>query len=1022
MRRLFTSLFVILLLVTSVSAQQRTVTGIVKGKDDGLELLGVNIKIKGSTSVTQSGLKGQYSIRIPGDNAVLVFTYIGYTTQEVVVGKRSVVNVSMSPDAKSLGEVIVTGYGTTTKIRQVGSSAKVAAKDLEQTPFSSVDRALQGKVAGLQSSGASGQPGALQQIRIRGVGSISGSSSPLFVIDGVPVNSGDLSRVSTSSNALAGINPNDIENITVLKDAASTAIYGSRGANGVIIITTKSGMAGKTKLRLDADYGIVTPGRLNENTRPLNTTETLDLLGEALLNNPSYVSKYNLTESNVRSFLTSAHGFGIDSTINTDWYDLVTRRGKQQQYNLSMDGGNDKTKFHLGGGYFHQDGTIPSSSFTRYSGSVNLSHQVSGQFKVGTNIMLSTANMKGLLNSSNYGNPVYASFSLLPYLAARNADGTPNVSGGLSQNAGIFNPLYILGQDKLINNTQKALGSVFGEYKILKNLKLSSKFGIDYNNIEEDEYKNPFYGDGYTNGGYAGRSYTRYFNWVWTNLLDYHFDFAGDFASNIKLGYEAQKSQYYSATAVVYNMPLNTDYTVPSNGATPVTASGSQEDYAFASMFAIGDIAYKNRYVLSASFRRDGSSRFGPDRLYGNFWSVGGSWNVDQEEFIRNLHFFNSLKLRSSYGVTGNAGIGNAAWRTLYGYTRYGYNFVYDGQIGSGPSQYGLRNLTWEKTHTFDIGIDASLLKERLSLNIDFYNRQSNALLANVAVPLTTGFSGYVANLAGMRNRGLELAISGSPVKTKDFSWDLNFNFATNSNKVTKLFADNQVSSPFLRTVGENYWSYYLPVWAGADPQTGAPSWYVDGTRQKTTTVYSQAKRELVGKSPMPKGFGSFGTSLHYKAVSLDAMFYYSYGNSIFQGMFGFQNSSGAYYGSRNQSKLELDHWRKPGDINDNPVPVYGQGRNAANTSTRMLRDGDFVRLRDITLSYNVPAALLTHMKLSSVKVYARGSNLWTWTKDKNLPFDPEAGSSAVGGGTEGVSNFDVFIPKTFTLGLNVSF
>ncbi len=1022
MKKLFTSLFIILLLVTQTYAQQRTVTGIVKGKDDGLELLGVNIKIKGSTSVTQSGLKGKYSIQIPADNAVLVFTYIGYTTQEVVVGKRSVVNISLNPDATALGEVIVTGYGTTTKIRQVGSSSKVSAKDLEQTPFSSVDRALQGKVAGLQSTSSSGQPGALQQIRIRGVGSISGSSSPLFVIDGVPVNSGDLSRASTSANALAGINPNDIDNITVLKDAASTAIYGSRGANGVILITTKSGIAGKTKVRLDADYGVVTPGELNEATRPLNTAETITLLGESLLNNPSYVSKYGLTPGNINQFLTSSAGFGIDTTINTNWYELVTRTGKQQQYNLSVDGGNEKTKFHIGGGYFHQDGTIPSSSFSRYSANVNVNNQLNDKVKIGTNIMLSTANMKGVLNSSNYSNPVYASFSLLPYLAARNADGSPNISGGLGQNAGIFNPLYVLDNDSRVNNTQKALGSVFGEYKILHNLKLSSKFGIDYNNIEEDNYKNPFYGDGYTNGGYSGRFYTRYFNWVWTNLLDYHVDFAHDFSTNIKLGYEAQKSQYYSSTAEVYNMPLNADYTVPSNGATPVTASGSQEDYAFASMFAIGDITYKNKYVVSASFRRDGSSRFGPDRLYGNFWSVGGSWNIDQEEFIKDLHVFNALKLRSSYGVTGNAGIGNAAWRTLYGYTRTGYNFVYDGQIGSGPSQYGLRNLTWEKTHTFDIGLDASLLKDRLSVNVDFYNRQSNGLLANVTVPLTSGFSGYISNLAGMRNRGFEVAISGTPVKTKDFSWDLNFNFSTNSNTVTKLFADNQVSSPFLRSVGHNYWSYYLPLWAGADPQTGAPSWFVDGSKEKTTTVYSQAKRVLLDKSPMPKGFGSFGTGLHYKDISVDAMFYYSYGNSIFQGMFGFQNSSGAYYGSRNQSKLELDHWRKPGDVNDNPVPIYGQGRNAANTSTRMLRDGDFVRLRDVTVSYNLPKTLLSHLNLSAVKVYARGSNLWTWIKDDKLPFDPEAGSSAVGGGTEGVSNFDMFIPKTFTLGVNVSF
>lgn len=1022
-QKLLKFIFVFVCLLGVAYAQNREVTGRVTSASDGSPIAGVSVVLVGTTVATQTDGNGDYSISV-SNQSILAFSFVGYASQRLNVGTRTRIDVQLIKDVTALDEVVVTGYGTTTRLKQTGSSTVVSSKEIEHTPFPSLDRALQGKVAGLQSTGGSGQPGSMQNIRIRGLGSISGSSLPLYVIDGVPVNSGDLSRATPTANVLAGINPNDVANVTVLKDAASTAIYGSRGSNGVILITTKSGLSGKTRISLDADYGSVQPGVSPGRARPLTTEENIMLIGEALLNNAGMAANYGLNQGNIREFVTGENGFGIDPNVNTNWYDVVTRTGNQQQYNLAADGGNDKTTFSVSGGFFKQEGTIPKSDFTRYSGKINLKHKASDKFTFGANILGSSSNLRGLLNSGAFGNPVLTSFFLMPNFRARNDDGSNFISGPLAAGAGLYNPLEILDKDSRNNNTQKAIGSFYGEYNILPNLKISSKYGIDYNNIEEDYYNNPNYGDGRNVGGRSYRDYTRYFNWVWTNLIDYRWDIdqAKDWVVNVKVGYEAQKSQSYYSSVAVYKVPLNPKYTVPSVGATPIGASGSNDDYSFASFLALGDFSYKNKYVLSWSYRNDGSSRFGEEKQFGNFWSAAGSWNMEQEDFIKDISFINALKLRASYGVTGNAGIGNNTWRTLYGYTRTTYNFVYNGNIGSGPIQYGLRDLTWERTNSFDVGLDATFLDNRLSVVFDFYNRESKGLLYRVPIPLSTGFPDYVSNFAGLRNRGIEFTANGTPVRTDDFRLDLSFNISANKNTTTSLVRDDLVESPYRRKVGEDYFSFFLPQWAGADPENGDPKWYIDESRTETTNDYRLAKRVDLGKSSMPKYFGSFGTNMNYKGIGLDAFFYYNFGNHIYQGFYSYQNSGGAYYGSYNQSAMELERWQKPGDQSNVPKPVFGGNRNSFAASDRLLKDGSFIRLRDITLSYSLPSSIINNWKVSNLRVYFRGSNLWTWVKDDTLPFDPESGSSEVAGGTQGITNFDVFIPKTYTFGINVGF
>ncbi|AKD03084.1 TonB-dependent receptor [Pontibacter korlensis] len=996
---LLLSFILVVTLLQQAVAQGKTVSGTVTDAQSGQGLPGVTVLVKGTQVGTATGANGNYTINVPEGSNTLVFSFIGYTAVERQVGNASTVNVGLSVDNKQLSEVIITGYGTTNTLVNTGAVNQVTPEDID-IPVTSFDKALQGKVPGLQSVGASGQPGSAQEIRIRGVGSITASSSPLYVIDGVPINSGDLSRNTTTANALAGINPNDIESITVLKDASAASIYGSRAANGVIVVTTKSGKAGKTRVRLNAEYGWSERAYNNENTRPLTTAENIELFSEALLNDSYYRNGYGLTPDNIGEFLSD--NFGLDPAVNTNWEDEISQTGVTQQYNVAADGGNDKTRFHVSAGYFGQEGIVQKSEFERYTTNFKLSHDLSNKLTFSSNLMISSSNQSGPLNSGYFANPVMASLFLLPSIAADDRPRAP------------FNPVVLRDLDQNNNNTLKGIGSFTGEYRILPNLKVTSKYGIDYNNLEEDSYQNPIYGDGMSAGGYSTRYYTRYFNWIWTNLVDYTWDINKDntWVANLKGGYEAQKSTYLSSSLTSNNLPLNTDYTVPSVGAIPYEAGGTNESYTFASLLAIADFSYQSKYVLSASFRRDGSSRFGSENRYGNFWSVGASWNLDQESFIQDIDWVDQLKLRASYGVNGNAGIGNFSWRRLYG-----YSYTYDGQVASVPNSLGNEELTWEKNKPFDVGIDAAFFNNRLSITADYYSRETSDLLLERPLSRTTGWTTRLENVGAMRNSGFEFGINATPVQAGDFRWDVNFNISKNKNEVLELVQDEQLVSPFIRKVGEDIQSYYLPLWAGIDPADGNPMWYTDGTRSETTKNYNLAERALTGKKASPDAFGGFGTTVSWKGLALDASFYYSYGNYLYDPYYQYLNSGGYYLGYYNQRATQLNRWQSPENPGDGRIPrLDWDGTNAHRLSDNILNKGDFIRLRDVTLAYNLPESIISKVGMSNVRVYVRGTNLWTSTKDDYLPYDPEAG------GVGGTTNFDINVPKTVTFGLNVGF
>ncbi|MBS1598157.1 MAG: TonB-dependent receptor [Bacteroidetes bacterium] len=979
---------------------QNIISGKVTDSKDGSPLAGVTVRLKEGTTSVVTKEDGTFKIRASSRQSILVFTSIGFAPEEVSVGSKTVINISLSTEEKKLQEVVVVAYGSSDKKKVTGAIAKVAGKEFENVPIPSVDAMLQGKVAGLQSVASSGQPGGLQEIRIRGIGSINASSEPLYVIDGIPANTGDVSHNTTTANALAGLNPNDVESVSVLKDASAASLYGSRAANGVILITTRKGRAGKTKIGIDIQSGFSEPSYLNNLGRPLNKNQYTELTKEGLS---------NATGGDSATIAFYLDALGANNGHNTDWIGLVTRQGITQQYNASASGGDARTTFYLSGGYYKQQAAVIASDFTRYSGDLNLRHKLNDKTSLSLSLNASHSIQTTPFQSANFRSPVLAAYYLRPYQYPYNADGSYNYDPGLFEQ--IFNPMAIAHYDWSRLETSKILGALSADYDIIKGLRFSTRIGIDYLSLEEPSYENPFFGDAVTTGGNMTNFYSRIFNWVWTNTLDYtrDIDKAGNLNADLKVGYEGQKSTEYDIQAIGNGVPQLTTLPLPPT-SNPTQAIATGTDYSFASVFSNLQLNYKNRISVSGSLRRDGSSRFGVNNQYGTFWSVGAAWNIDKEDFFPETKYVSALKLRASYGTNGNANIGNYGWRSLYG-----FGVDYNKFPGSRPTQVGNNNLTWELNKPFDVGIELGLLKNRINVEVDYYIRQTTQLLQNVPLSLTSGFGTYPANIGSLENRGLEVTLNTTPYMTKDFRWDLSVNFAFNKNKVTQL--DNNadiVNLPYIIRKGEDVQSIYTFIWKGADAQTGAPVWYKDGTKKETTSDVTQVDNAIIG-SASPKGFGGLTTTFSYKGIALSGQFNYQYGNLLFN-TWGFLSESDGAFFSLNQDKKEYDRrWQKAGDITDVPQYVAGNQTQSNTTSSRYFFKGDYIRLRNVSLSYTFPKSLMSPLHIDNLTIYVRGTNLWTYTFDKNITFDPEQPIN-------GANDLQVLMQKTFSFGLNLNF
>lgn len=996
-------------------SQEKVITGKVTDKN-GAPVSGASVSVMGTTKGVLTSDAGAFQIRVSSTDKALVIRAVNFSDAQVDIGNKSNLVVQLESSTKALEEVVVVGYGTQRRSNVTASIAKIDAAKIENRPFTALDQMLQGAAPGLQATSSTGQPGAVTPIRIRGIGSFTyAAARPLVIIDGAQINDGDVSNgnspgwsVNPSTNVLATLNSDDIESVSILKDAAATSIYGSRGANGVILITTKSGKAGKTQFRFDTEIGSNKPILPPNQGYPVHATDYFTLLREGMVN-------ANLSQATIDATLTS---YGYMNGVDVDWFKLITKTGAQRQVNFSASGGDAKTKFFASLGYFNQEGTTLKSDFSRITGNLKFTHNPSTKLSFTTKITVGSALQNSVLASGGpegsglfFGNPAYVSYVLRPTQNPFNKDGSLNIN---SDNLGFpahYNPLWIAEKDKRWLKALNALASETIEYKILPDLKFSTSINLQYVNNEEYQFNNPFHGDNSGANGEGISIVTRSLLKDWINLLDYHLPILPkyNFYADFKLGQESIKSELYRQIGDVTGFPPRTDLYYSTNAATSTNGKSTASDYTFESYFSNATFSFMDRYSLYGSFRRDASSRFGVNNPWGNFWSVGASWNIMNESFMKKGGIISALRLRGSYGTNGNAEIGNYTWRPSYG---FGYN--YNGVAGATFNNIGNTDLTWEKVSQADVGINIGLLDSRINLGIDLYQRDTKAALLNQNLSRTTGFSGFINNVGSLQNKGIELTLNVTPIRKKDFSWDLNFTYTRNYNKVTSLPAGDQLNGNFLLRVGQPYYSFYTRGWAGVDPKNGDPLWYTDSSRSNTTSTKTAANLFLVGKQADPKYFGLIGTTFTYKGFSLNADLYYNFGNY-------FNESAITYaldgtYSTRGKYAINMTRWQKPGDITEVPKYIYNDARGGVTGSERTLYSGDYLRLRNIQLGYRVSdPKILSKLHLTAINLYARATNIWTKTYASIILSDPEQGIT-------GNNGQQVLPTKSVTFGLSVSF
>lgn len=1022
-------------------AQNRKITGTVTGSDDGQPLPGVSVMVQGTKTGTLTDGQGQYVLNLPADGRTLVFTFIGYATQNVTIGGSNTYNVKLATSTRQLSEVVIQdSYGTQAKKSYTGAASTVGGAQNENKPFSTLQQALQGEVPGVNVTISSGQPGANNQVRIRGLGSITNQAAaqPLYVIDGMMVNSGDLSQrtngansSSGSSNALAGINENDIETVTVLKDAAATAIYGSRGSNGVIVITTKRGRNGKTQVRFDTELGKTSNIALPAAGKLLTPDQFKTFFDEGFNNyypgrtNPATKAVYTPTE-----IATTISGLDNTYALNSpgnNWYDLVTKSGSQQQYNVSLNGGDEKTKIFSSAGYFKQDATVIKAYLERVTGLINIDHTISKSFSITTGLNISNVHQNTPLQGSAYYSSPYASaYFLRPFQLDYNPDGSINSSTTGNANfptSGNSNPFYIAANDTRSLSQTRILGNQTIRWNIWDQLKYTGYASADYQNLEETTFLNPTMGDAKSLNGSGTSAYSRYFNWLIRNQLDYRYNVPDieDFTIDATVGYEAQRSSGYLNNAYATGYPATQPtLTAVAVASTPATASEYTTNYTFDALYSRAIVNFKNRYSLSASLRRDGSSRFGTNRQFGTFYSVGGAWNIDQEAFFGQQKVFTTAKIRSSYGTTGNANsLTNYQWRPTAGYTTStGGTVSYNSSSGQVYNTIGNTSLTWESQKKFDLGTDFGFFNDRLTFSFDYYKNLISGLISNAAVAWELGFTQQAQNIGAMRNQGVEFAIKGIPIKTRDFTWNVNFNLAHNSNTMTAL-ANLDAANPSQTTLwlarGYDYLTWYSRQYAGVDPSNGNALWYTDGTKTATTTNYSVAARVPMGQAD-PKIISGFNNTFTFKGITLSVDLYGSFGNRISDTWSYYLNDGTYLTGSNKYAYTFNNRWTTPGQVTDVPKDVYagGSSANSSSFSSRFLYYGDFIRLKNASIGYDFKnISYLNKIGISRLYLYGRATNLYTKTYDKRLPFDPEVP-------VNGFSTLDLPQVRTFTIGLNL--
>ncbi len=1014
--------FLTLLLALAVQltfAQERTISGTVT--DETGPLPGVNILIKGTATGADTDFDGKYSIQAStGD--VLVFSFVGMKTVERTVSTANTINIVMESD-NLLEEVVVMGYATQKKADITGSTVQLDSDVIEQSPVASVDQVLQGKVAGLSLTSDSGTPGSTSDIRIRGISSITAGNEPLYVIDGVPMANPDLGIAGSGSSfsALSSINSNNIESITVLKDASATSAYGARGANGVIVITTKGGKSGKTKFNFSSYYGFTNDAM--DGPTPLTGAERETLFYEAVYNTFGTSQGLNTyEEAGTWARANTSYGAAYQDwrdagSPETNWAKLITNEDAPiQEYNISATGGEETYNFFASLGYYKQEATVIGSEFDRISGALNFSKDLSDKFTFTSTNSASHSYQDGLLETSAYFSSPRAVKYFMPSIdPAYNADGSFNLDTALP------NPLWIAQEDIDDNKSTRIITNNSLRWETpIKNLAFTTRVGIDYIVANYKRYRNPIRGDGDGSNGYGYQTHRSYTTYVFQNSLDYSFDLGENHNFSLKALQEWQKNRNYLLEADGDNFG-DVGLTNLSSAGNPTYASSEYYDWAIASYLGILNYsAFDSKYVVNASFRREGNSRFGSDVRWGNFWSVGGAWNMHKENFLDNADFITNLKLRASYGVTGNASIGLNLYQALLG-----YDSDYNGEGASYPSSIGNQDLTWETSNTVDVGIDFGLFKNRVNGSFAYYRRESKDLLLNVPLSLTTGFSSQTRNIGRMENKGFEVELNFDILKGEDYSLSIGGNMATNQNEVLELAQDLNGEEINITTTidrvesGHAVYEFYMPTWSGVNPTTGNEEWYVNGVDGATTANFNEAERVFQGGSVLPTITSGLNFHVDYKGFFIDASGYYAGGHKVYEGWHRYTQGTDLYPTGLYQGyNTLLDRWQKPGD--ETRFGKFEYTGRPWERHSKFLYDGDYFRLKNATIGYDFNEKFTDAIKIDGLRVFVRGTNLYTWVKDDNLKYDPENIDTA--GNSRGETVLTTPPVKSVVFGINLKF
>ncbi|MVT42693.1 SusC/RagA family TonB-linked outer membrane protein [Chitinophaga oryziterrae] len=1022
MRKVLLFATVMLLLLSHYSySQDRMIKGIIKDAKDNSPLPGVTVKIKGTTSGTVSAADGTYQLPLPNGATTLTYSFIGYADQEIVVGNRTTIDIALGTGNKDLSEVVVVGYGTQVKRELTGSISKINASEIENFPAPSFESALQGKAAGVVIESGSGKLGQGLKIRIRGTSSIGASSQPLYVVDGIPLVSSSQSDANNEpTNPLADINPNDIESVEVLKDASAAAIYGARASNGVVLITTKRGRQGeKTQISLDLSRGFSNP---TKKRGFLNARQYVDLLHEAATNDgkTGFAIGDFASEAEGIKYMTDYvdsymdyYSLGTDwrnAKVNTNWEDQIYHKNApSSQVNLSASGGNEKTRFFVSGFYSDQDAIIKVNRFRRYGGRLNLDHTASSHLSLGVNLAVNRSQLDRVSDDNAYSTPgqVVAQMPISPLI--------DSATGKLNNNtlypSGLYDAQYNF--DKQVNF--HTIGSAYVNYTFFPSLSFRSEVGTDLYNLTEDEYNGKLSSDG------AGIGKGTFVSTQTVSLnTNNYFTFTPNLGKSHKLTATLGMSYLQNDNKGSYLQGENypSDAVPDLSGAATITGgSTTNVRYTFLSYFLRGNYSFMNKYLFSASVRTDGSSRFGPKNHYGWFPAVSAGWLISEEKFLKGNNVLNYLKLKASYGITGNSEIGNGRYLTQFQVTKYPLN---PGYSTDRPGVLGNDSLKWEKTKQFDAGIEFGFLNNRISGEVDYYNKQTSDLLLAANIPYTSGFSTVYRNAGDMENKGVEITLNSRNIDAKDFVWTTTLNLGYNKNRVKNIGGQIfESSGGEQRAVeGQPIGTFYMAKFAGVDPANGDALYY-DASGKKTND-YSAAPRMVVGQGN-PDWTGGLSNAVSYKGFDLNVLFTFVSGNSIYNRA-GIYQAAGFGGGFDNQTHEMLGRWQKAGDVTNIPRLSFYYGNGTAESS-RWIYDGSYIRLKTVTLGYTVPKVVTSTLHIASARLYVAGYNLWTKTKYIS---DPEVNTgsndNSISNIGSGIDFYTIPQAKTFTVGLNVKF